>query len=374
MATEFGLSVFSLLLSLSFKRVTCQLYSYLRDRASQDEVESMLEANASLYEILLRAESQQKSKLMTSSSKDIQEAVDESPKVDGEASLRAGGRGVDTVTKQRHNRKTVTMATTAAVPRKRTNQKVVDRRRRRGRRLSSGSSDSEGEGRVQSGESSSESSLSMPSDGESGEDIQVLESLSDSSVSEDERPWPRSPLQRSSNQGSSQAVTDQVDSSPDPTPGSSQLVSVTNGQGIATATTTDSAPAVDSGKPRASPRGKRQIVLAASFNLAPSSSALADPSHAPASDNTNAAGIASNDACLAQAKSVGDSRETVDSSDTGDRLLKEVYRNAVECSCVHTACSILAEDSYLTPIKVFADWLHTYSIVLAATSKQVNRR
>ena len=99
--------------------------------------------------------------------------------------------------------------------------------------------------------------------------------------------------------------------------------------------------------------------------IAPSLSSVA---HALASDSTNAASSASNDA----SKSTGDSRDTGDTDDAGDKLLKEVYCDAVECSCVHTACSILAEDSYLTPIKVFADWLHTYSIVLAATSKQVN--
>ena len=340
---------------------------------SQDEVESMLEANSSLNEILLRTESQQTNKLLTSSSKSVQEVERELPKPEGGMSRARGGgaHGLDTATKQTRNGngKPVTMTTTTATARKRTNQKVIDRRRRRGQRLSSGSSDSEGE-EGRSGNSSSDSSLSMPSDGESGEDIQVLESLSDSSASEDERlrpPIQRSPLpqQRDANEGSSRVVTDQVGSYP----GSSQLVNVTNqasGQDSTVTTVMDdtsSTPVIDSGKTR--PSGKRQIVLAASFNLAPSSSSVA---HAPANDSTNAASSASNDA----SKSTGDSRDTGDTDDAGDKLLKEVYCDAVKCSCVHTACSILAEDSYLTPIKVFADWLHTYSIVLAATSKQVN--
>ena len=305
----------------------------------------MLEANATLNEILLRTESQQSSKLLTSSSKDV-----DCDSTNAEDVTRLRVSRVDMATKQKRNRKAVSVTATAAVARKRTNQKMVDRRRRRGQRLSSGSSDSEGEEEERGmGDSSSESSLSMPSDGESGEDIQVLESLSDSSASEDERP----PQQRNSNQINSQASRQETAS--------------------ATTDSTSSNPATDSGKPRAS--GRRPIVLAASFNLAPSSSTVVANPSPPASDDTNAATSVSNDVSLAQAKTTGDSRDAGDTGDTddaGDRLLKEVYCDAVECSCMHMACSILAEDSYLTPIKVFADWLHTYSIILAATSKQVD--
>lgn len=329
----------------------------------------MLQANASLNEILLRTESQQS---LTASPKDVQKAERGLAKVEGVARSRVGDGGVDTTAKQKRNyRKPISMTTTAAVGRKRTNQKVVDRRRRRGQRLSSGSSEeSEGEERGRSGDSSSDSSLSMPSDGESGEDIQVLESLSDSSASEDERPPqptlpPPQPQQRKSFQGGS---TNQITSSPGP----SHLVSVTNQASRQDTNGTSSTPATDSGKPLASQRGRRQIVLAASFNLAPSSSsAVDDPSHASASDISNTARITSSDASLAQAMTIGDSCDAGDAGEDGDRLLKEVYCDAVESSCVHTACSILAEDTYLTPIKVFADWLQTYSIVLASASKQV---
>ena len=326
----------------------------------------MLQANASLNEILLRIESQQS---LTTSPKDIQKIEHGSAKVEGVARSRVGGGGVDTTAKQKHNyrRPISTTTTAAAVARKRTNQKVVDRRRRRGRRLSSGSSEeSEGEEgeRGRSRDSSSDSSLSMPSDGESGEDIQVLESLSDSSASEDEQRTlrPPQPQQRNSIQGGSQAVTNQITSSP----GSSHLVGVTNQASRQDTNSTSSTPTIDSGK--ASQRGRRQIVLAASFNLAPpSSSAAVDD--APASDIPNTAKItSSSDASLAQARTIGDS---CDAGEDGDRLLKEIYCDAIESSCVHTACSILAEDAYLTNIKVFADWLHAYSIVLASASKQV---
>ena len=333
--------------------------------ASQDEVESMLQANASLNEILLRTESQQS---LTTSPKDVQKIERGSAKVEGVARSRVGGEGVDTTAKQKHNyRRPISTTTTGAVARKRTNQKVVDRRRRRGRRLSSGSSEeSEGEEgeRGRSRDSSSDSSLSMPSDGESGEDIQVLESLSDSSASEDEQRTlrPPQPQQRNSIQGGSQAVTNQIASSP----GSSHLVGVTNQASRQDTNSTSFTPTIDSGK--ASQRGRRQIVLAASFNLAPSSSSAA-VDDAPASDVSNTAKItSSNEASLAQASIAGDS---CDAGEDGDRLLKEVYCDAVESSCVHTACSILAEDAYLTNIKVFADWLQAYSIVLASASKQV---
>ena len=345
----------SLLLSLSFKRVTCLLYSYLRDKTAQGEVESMIEANASLNEILLKTESQQGSKLVASSSKDVQDVESESPNARGVAKSRAGGNSVNVTAKAKLSGKTKTM-TTAAAARKRVNQKVVDRRRRRGQRLYSGSSDSEGEeGEGRIGDSSlSDSSLSMPSDGESSEDIQVLESLSDSSGSEDERLQPP-PQQRNS---SSLSVTSQ-----------DNCQSSRQGTSNTPTDSTGSNPVMDSGKPRAS--GRRQIVLAASFNLVPSSSS--DPSLADDGNHkTNRVSTDTHSHAQAQAEAMGDTGGAGDADDSGDRLLKEVYSDAVECSCVHMACSILAEDSYLTLIKVFADWLHSYSIVLAATSKQVS--
>ena len=324
----------------------------------------MLQANASLNQILLRTESQQS---LTTSPKSVQKIERGSAKVEGVARSRVGDGGVDTTAKQKDNyRRPISMTTTTgAVGRKRTNQKVVDRRRRRGQRLSSRSSEeSEGEEgeRGRSRDSSSDSSLSMPSDGESGEDIQVLESLSDSSASEDDQPLcPPQPQQRNSIQDNSQAVTNQITSSP----GSFHLVGVTNQASRQDTNSTSSTPAIDSGK--ASQRGRRQIVLAASFNLAPpSSSAAVDD--APASDVPNTAKITSSNASLAQARTIGDS---CDAGEDGDRLLKEVFCDAVESSCVHTACSILAEDGYLTNIKVFTDWLQAYSIVLASASKQV---
>ncbi len=314
----------------------------------------MIEANASLNEILLKIESQQI--LIPSSSKDVREIESESPNAKNVTRAKAGGSSVNVTTKVELDGKPTTTKsmTTTAAARKRVNQ-VIDRRRRRGQRLSNGSSDSEGEegvGRI--GDSSSNSSLSMPSDGESGEDIQVLESLSDSSGSDDERLQPP-PQQRNSHQISSRATTNQA----------SKQETMT----MAT-DSTSSNPAAENGKPRAS--GRRQIVLAASFNLAPPSSS--DPSLA-SDGNHNPASRASTDSpSQAQAKPevVGDAGDGGDVGDSGDRLLKEVYSDAVKCSCVHTACSILAEDSYLTLIKIFADWLHTYSIVLAATSKQVS--
>ena len=302
MASEFALSVFSLLLSLSFKRVTCLLYSYLRDKLSPDEVESMLETNTGLIEILLTAESLQGGKLISSSSKEPK-----SESTNAKAVVR--GESVVAATKPKPSGKSTVSK------RKRATKIVVDRRRRRGQRLSSGSSGSEGEEEV--GDSSSESSLSILSDPDSGEDIQVMESLSDSSPSEDEQ----CPQYNNSSIASRQTAT----------------------------TDATSNQATNSDKHRAS--GRRQIVLAASFNLAPSSK---DPPVGVGNSKTSTD--------TAQAGVVGDDN---------DQLLKEVYSEAVEWSCVHTACSILAEDSYLIPIKVFTEWLHTYSIVIAATSKQV---
>ena len=175
---------------------------------------------------------------------------------------------------------------------KRSSQKsksrVIDRRRRKGQRLESSGSSDDSDGRLSDG------SLSLPSDDGSEDCIQVLESLSESSDSDSDC-------------------------------------------GLAASMPSPRQPNITSDKPAA--RGRRQIVLAASFNLAP-----------PTGQSTRAG--------------------TAESSLlSGQGLLNEVYSEAVYQTTVHTALCILSEDSYLSHIKLFTEWLHTYSIVIATCRK-----
>lgn len=200
---------------------------------------------------------------------------------------------------------TVTMNTRSsdksAAGKKKNSQKMVDRRRRRGQRLSSGSSSEEEEGEL-SRRSLSDSSLSMPSESESEEDIQVLDSLSDSSLSDNE----------------------QKSTASNPDPGSK------------------------TSEKSSSKSGRRQIVLAANFNLAPSK-------HSPVDDRKTETADSASKSPLAEAE--------------GDVMLKEAYGEVVYQSAVHLACSMLAEDSYIVSIRLFTQWLSSYSIVIATCTQ-----
>lgn len=254
----------------------------------------MLEAGASLIEVLLKSEASKTTKPKTAIPKKV---VDVS---NTEATCETVRQTVSS-----HDAKLDKKTTSR---RRKPNQKVIDRRRRRGQRLASSGSSSEDEEEVHvCKRSSSDSSLSMPSDDQSEEDIQVLESLSENSASDDE--------QRSNKLAA---------------------------PGLSTSTTVrESQHKMDSPKPR--PSGRRQIVLAANFNLVPSS----------ADESRNS----SSEAPMAIANE--------------DSLLKEVYSETIYQSVVHTSCSILAEDPYFALIKVFTEWLHNYSIVIA-TCRQVH--
>ena len=276
-ASQFALSVFSQLLSLSFKRVTSLLYCYLKDKhCSADSVEKMVESEASLTEVLMEVEESSHTAAVTSSV----------PVERSEADHTGMSKELmdTTLTKSSPTRKKRAG--------KKIRSKVIDRRRRGGQRLESSDSSDEDE------EESSDSSLSLPSDGDS--DVQVMESLSDSSNSD----------------GEHNAATSV------PLPRQQDQINITSSS--------------------VKSRGRRQIVLAASFNLAPSTSQSTETS-------TTA------ESAVQPLGDIGD----------GDKLLNVVYSEAVYQSTVHTALGILSEDSYLSHIKLFTEWLHSYSIVIA---------
>ena len=258
----------------------------------------MLEGGASLLEVLLKLEPLESSAHLSAPPRSTgapPTTVSSSTKVGTEASDKTRGRSITTTA--------TTLSEEVSTQRKRVNQKVIDRRRRRGQRLAlSGSSEEEEEEAESSRRSLSDSSLSMPSDGESEEDIQVLESLSESSGSDQE--------------GLSAPRQQPASSLP-----SSKVVS-----------------------------GRRQIVLAANFNLAPSKGPPVEERKAKNAESTTLVSVGVAD---------------------DNTLPKEACSGSVYESMVHLVCSMLAEDSYLVHIKVFTEWLHTYPIVIA-TCRQVS--
>lgn len=273
----------------------------------------MLESGAGLVDVLTRAEASnsETTSAMMESPSPVAAAAKDSIIVTAGSDNKAKGRSHMATKNEKSTRK-------------RSNQKVIDRRRRRGQRLPSSGSSGEEEDEV-CGRSSSDS-LSMLSDDHSDEDIQVLDSLSDSSPSEDEQkplaPGPSLP-----------GSTPSLPPSGPSLPGSTHSLSPPS-SAPAAKQSTDSPP-----KPHTS--GRRQIVLAASFNLAPTKD------------------LSTSDLETTSAKSSTAPLEAVDG------LLKKVYSQTVYESIVHTACSILTEDSYLIPIRTFTEWLHSYSIVIA---------
>lgn len=262
----------------------------------------MLETEATLTDILQRVEAQD-----TDSTSAKCQPVSRDTQVPASGPNVTDSHKIHTDTSEKTKEHSISAAETqinVKARKKRSNLKVIDRRRQRGQRLPSSGSSSE-EDEELCGQRSSDSSLSMLSDDHSEEDIQVLDSLTDSSASEDEHTI---------------------------VPSLPQTNMATNAK-----LSTGSPP-----KPR--PSGRRPIVLAASFNLAPSKDSTSDDIMARTAESSSMAS------------------EAVDG---GHHLLKEVYCETVYQSVIHTACSILAEDSYLIPIKVFTEWLHSYSIVIA---------
>ena len=291
MASEFALSFLSQLLSLSYKRVTCFLFCYLKDKLPKQDIESLLESEATLTDILQRVEAQDNDSTLLAKSEPVSTDTASGPNVT-KCHTDTSNKTKEQSTSEIHTRK------------KKSNLKVIDRRRRRDQRLPSSGSSSEEEEEL-CGRQSSDSSLSMLSDDHSEEDIQVLDSLTDSSASEEER----------------------------------TITSLLPQTDMAT-----SAKLSTGSPPKPRPSGRRPIVLAASFNLAPAKDSASDDFKERTAESSSMAS------------------EAVDG---GDHLLKEVYCETVYQSVIHTACSILAEDSYLIPIKVFTEWLQSYSIVIA---------
>ena len=208
-------------------------------------------------------------------------------------------------------------------------RKVVNRRRRR-RGDESDSSEEEGGSVGSSSDSedslSSDDTLSPLSEHMGEDDLEMFERLSEGSSTDDESVKEDSNL-----------------SFPEKSPPKLNL-------SLPSSTSTPSVPVK---------KGKRQIVLAANFNLA--------SSQKPETKEDTKSRALEDDAPTP----VSREQPSLASSDTlavDDSLRYLIHKTGFQ-STVHTVCCLVAEESYLMPLRMFMEWLQSCPIALTAKSQ-----
>lgn len=371
-ATTFALSLFSQLLDYSYKHLSLLLHSVLslasksvHNVEKSDDTEQAIGQGESMIDVLLRnkvdvsalitgstamVEESSKSKVRTST------AVEMSSKKQGKTPPQ---RKNDTYKHRKESKK---------LPKKRL-PNVVNRRRRKRRDDSDSSSEESCGSDSDTRSATSDESLAMLTEILGEDELEMLDSLSDSSSSCDE--------------STASTVKGQTvkQSSPNQSPPKSAL----------------SAPSRDhsfTGSPSAKQHkgGRRQIVLAASFNLAPSpqSEKKIETSQVDVSQTKTKSGDQK------VVSTVEDMRISSDrTKETGKPLffgvaqlngsmatgplshidtatessLAELMEKTHYQSLLHTVCCLVAEESSLMSLRVFMEWLQSYPIVVAACSQ-----
>ncbi len=245
--------------------------------------------------------------------------------------------------------------------RKKKPPRIVDRRRRRRgggghEDLSSeestdnSGSESDGGGRGVLSRSSSDDSFSTLSGSDEEDNVDLLDTLSDSSYTSEE--------EEEKNTARENPPTKVPSNIP---------------------TLSPSAPAVTSSESTPSPRQRprRNVVIAAKFNttsLQTSPNAQAKPEVSFQQARTrkgvrkyselSKSARASNTRDVA-AKSGATVPAATNTTSGFDASLQKLLDETEFQSAVHSACSLSAEDSYLMAIKVFADWLQSYPVIIA---------
>ena len=203
-------------------------------------------------------------------------------------------------------------------------RRVVNRRRRR-RGNESDSSEEEGAGGDNEGSESSDDTLSALSSNLGEDDLEMFERLSDGSSTDDE------------------SKEDSTLSSPEKSPPKS----------------TPSLPLSTSTPPVSTKKGKRQIVLAANFGVAPGSkSELKEGSISRELEDDAPTPVSREQSSLATSDTLG----------VDDSLRYLMHKSGFQ-STVHTVCCLVAEESYLMPLRVFMEWLQSCPIAVTASSQ-----
>lgn len=332
-ATAFALSVFSQLLENSHKRLVHLLFNALKIKTEykeSDDVKSLAENGNSMVDILLSRQN-----------RSVGEDESRSEVVDGGHSS----------TREEHNKtdvpslklaKNQTIQSEKKSHGKQKTRKMVDRRRkkRKGARNEM-SSEEESEEEISNDEgklsrSSSDHSLSVLSDSGEEDNLEMMESLSESSSS-----------------------------SEDETADGSKSDAKHHHQKVPSVKTNSTGPSPQQHRKSG---GKRQIVLAASFNLAPNKTATSSPNLKTSSQIHEIPSPYQTKEDISNSSSSLQTDITPRRSHDGVHL-EQLVEETILQTAVHTACCLAGEENYLMIIKVFAHWLQSYPIVIASCTQ-----
>lgn len=316
-ATAFALSIFSTLLLHSYQRIVQAVVSAVSvaavGPAGQVEIADSLEHGKSIVGILLEQGIS---------------AVTSQPAEAKPVEAKAGNQQDTTAATKTEAKPSVSLA-------KQKKHKVVDRRRTRRRGGGNQETPSHDEEEEDSGSdsdldggsiggSSDDGSLSVLSEDLGEDDLELLDSLSDSSSSEPEDERDEDPVQ-----GDIEAVG-------------------------ATSTAVSATGLLPNPVKRAR---KRHIVLAANFTMPPSSPHKLKP-------GTSHEGVKGQTGLpypLWPPKGLLDSKS--------DSQLDELVKSTQVQASVYTACSLVAEESSLMALRVFVYWLQSYPIIIATCTQ-----
>ncbi len=218
--------------------------------------------------------------------------------------------------------------------------KIIDRRRRRvggGAQMPSSEEDSESDddspGSI-GGELSSDEDLSLISDTLGEDDLELLDSLSDSSFSDEAE----EEEQEEEEQGEKLKSAVSVDKSNVFGHASSKKV------------------------------GKRQIILAANFNMPAGTDRSLNPEHKPGKA-TGGDDISSGLGSTKHLSSFPEAHPPINLAK--DSQLQELTKSTVFQTAVYIACCLVAEESSLMALRVFTHWLQSYPIIIATCTPAV---
>lgn len=324
-ATAFALSIFSTLLSHSYQRIVQIVVSAIKANHKNSESESVATAGPSEAEI---ADSLEHGKSIVSILLEygISAVMPQPVEVkEGNAVTNANGKPA---------------APLGGSPVKEKKRKVVDRRRRgRGGKEKAEEEEEEDSGSDSDGSvsGSSDGSLSVLSEDLGEDDLELLDSLSNSSSSEEEE------------ERDGEVKPSQVE----------EVKGIEVVGGTTSATTAGLLP-----EP-VKKTGKRRIVLAANFTMPPTS-----PQQKPKPDSVidreEVKGHIELPATLLPSPLAD---WLPPSSPKSDSQLEDLMRSTDVQGSVYTACSLVAEESSLMALRVFIYWLQSYPIIIATCTQ-----
>lgn len=325
-ASAFALSIFSLLLQFSHKKIVTILLVFLKESSKHQEsltYEEVLDSEIAMTELLRSATStnldaSSNEKPLTQPPTQQLESPKLSPKIDTHAKKPSAntiktslpGSGKSKLTKQGKDRKATKK------------KKLIDRRRRK-KVKGKGESSSEGSGSESDGSShSSDASLSPLENLGEDIDLDMIDSLSESSSDSEEDKWKdHKPTDKQTKENPIQC--------------SSLPKSTLKSTGS---------------------KSRRQIVLAANFSLS-----RPGVEKTSIDDEVSIKQEVDTSPVVTTPSAIEDTTQLLD--------IMQLFSDTQQQDIVYKACLLASGEGYLSCIKVFADWLESYPAVLATYGK-----